>query len=329
MLEVRGLCKSFGGVTAVSDVNLSVDQGRIVSLIGPNGAGKTTLFAMVAGFLKPDSGTVRFQGKDVTRLKPHLICERGMVRTFRVTQPFATLSTLENIMVGAYLDTANRKQAAVRAKTVAERVGMGALLEQPAEGLTVAGRKRLELARALATEPRLLLLDEVMAGLNPSEIDDTVEVIIGIRDSGITIFLIEHVMKAVVSLSDYTYVLNDGVLIAEGTPSAIAGNPDVVEAYLGHGVGRQKTEPQDPGEVRSADARFSGKLRQASAPPWSWARDGAWVSWTAIRSAAPMAARGRWLIRVRFIRKNKGNCPGAGAMVMRCGDARTEFQGSP
>ena len=236
MLEVQGLSKLFGGVTAVNNVSLSVDEGQIVSLVGPNGAGKTTLFAMVAGFLKPDAGTVHFEGQDITGLKPHRICARGMVRTFQVTQPFATLSTLENIMVGAYRNTADRRSASARATAVANRVGMGAMLEQPAEGLTVAGRKRLELARALATEPRLLLLDEVIAGLNPAEIDEIVEVIKGIRDSGVTIFLIEHVMKAVMSLSDYTYVLNDGVLIAEGTPSEIASNPDVVEAYLGHGA---------------------------------------------------------------------------------------------
>jgi branched-chain amino acid transport system ATP-binding protein len=242
MLEVRGIAKTFGGVSAVSGVDMSVDEGKIVSLIGPNGAGKTTLFAIVAGFLKPDGGTVHFQGQDITGLKPHRICELGMVRTFQVTQPFATLSTLENIMVGAYHGTADRHDAMLRARAVAERIGMAALLEQPAEGLTVAGRKRLELARALATEPRLLLLDEVMAGLNPTEIDEIVKIIKGIRDSGVTIFLIEHVMKVVMNLSDHTYVLNDGVLIAEGTPTAIAGHPDVVEAYLGHGAAERMAD---------------------------------------------------------------------------------------
>ncbi len=254
MLEVRGLSKLFGGVTAVNDVSLSVDDGRIVSLVGPNGAGKTTLFAMVAGFLKPDGGSVHFEGQDITGLKPHRICARGMVRTFQITQPFATLSTLENIMVGAYRNTADPGEASARATAVAERVGMGAMLQQSAEGLTVAGRKRLELARALATEPRLLLLDEVIAGLNPAEIDEIVEVIKGIRDSGVTIFLIEHVMKAVMSLSDYTYVLNDGVLIAEGTPSEIARNPDVVEAYLGHGAAeRMIGQNAAPAQAQGSD----------------------------------------------------------------------------
>ena len=189
MLEVQDLTKTFGGVTAVNTVNLSVDEGQIVSLVGPNGAGKTTLFAMVAGFLQPNEGTVLFEEQDITGMKPHLICARGMVRTFQVTQPFATLSTLENIMVGAYRSTSDRNEAAAKATAVANQVGMGALLEQSAEGLTIAGRKRLELARALATQPRLLLLDEVMAGLNPTEIDEIVDVIKGIRDSGVTIFL--------------------------------------------------------------------------------------------------------------------------------------------
>lgn len=236
MLEVQGLNKSFGGLAAVSDVSISVPEGKIVALIGPNGAGKTTLFTMVAGFLKPDSGHVSFLDQDITGLKPHQICDMGIVRTFQVTQPFATLTTLENIMVGAYHQAAKRADAEVIARQVAEQVGMTALLEQEADGLTVAGRKRLELARTLATGPKLMLLDEVMAGLNPKEIDDIVRVIKGIRDSGVTIFLIEHVMKAVMNLSDRAYVLNDGILIAEGSPTEIAADANVIEAYLGHGA---------------------------------------------------------------------------------------------
>jgi len=236
MLEIKGLTKTFGGLTAVSNVNLSVEEGKIISLIGPNGAGKTTLFAMVAGFLKPNGGTVLFENKDITNLKPHSICELGMVRTFQVTQPFAKLTTLENIMVGAYCRTPDRELARERARAVAHQVGMTTALDQPADSLTVSGRKRLELARALATQPRLLLLDEVMAGLNPTEIDEIVDVIKKIRDSGVTIFLIEHVMKAVMNLSDYAYVLNDGVRIADGTPTQIANNSAVIEAYLGQGA---------------------------------------------------------------------------------------------
>tara|TARA_B000000441_G_C21545942_1_gene234408 strand:- start:150 stop:653 length:504 start_codon:yes stop_codon:yes gene_type:complete len=165
-----------------------------------------------------------------------------MVRTFQITQPFAGLTTLQNIMVGAYSNTSDTDLARTKAEEVAEVVGMTSLLNQGADGLTVAGRKRLELARALATDPKLLLLDEVMAGLNPTEIDDIVKVIKGIRDRGVTIFLIEHVMKAVMNLSDRTYVLNDGKLIASGTPSSVAENPQVIEAYLGHGAAEAMAE---------------------------------------------------------------------------------------
>ncbi len=236
MLKVEQVSKSFGGLKAVSDVSLEVPEGKIVSLIGPNGAGKTTLFAMVAGFLKPNSGKILLQGESLVGLKPHKICELGMVRTFQITQPFAKLSIRENIMVGAYHHTDNPQKASEHAEAIAQRVGMRMSLDAPADDLTVAGRKRLELARALATQPKLLLLDEVMAGLNPSEVEEILTTIRSIRDAGVTIFLIEHVMQAVMSLSDYTYVLNNGELIAAGVPREVASNPHVVEAYLGHGA---------------------------------------------------------------------------------------------
>ncbi len=236
MLEVAGLSKAFGGLKAVDEASLKVDAGEIVGLIGPNGAGKTTLFAAIAGFHRPDAGRIAFGGHDITGLPPHKICAAGMVRTFQITQPFAKITVRENIMVGAYLATADRRAAAAKAEAVAAQVGMTDQLDQNGADLTVAGRKRLELARALATGPRLLLLDEVMAGLNPTEISEIVAIIKSIRQSGVTILLIEHVMQAVTSLAERVYVLNQGRMIAEGTPASIAENPLVVEAYLGHGA---------------------------------------------------------------------------------------------
>ena len=236
MLEVSGISKSFGGLKAVDNASLDVQAGEIVALIGPNGAGKTTLFAALAGFHRPDAGRIVFDGRDITGLPPHRISAAGMVRTFQITQPFAKISVRENIMVGAYLRIDDRSEARDRAEAVAAQVGMTGQLDRLGADLTVAGRKRLELARALATGPRLLLLDEVMAGLNPTEITEIVEVIRAIRASGVTILLIEHVMQAVTSLADRAYVLNQGRMIAEGTLAEIASNPAVVEAYLGHGA---------------------------------------------------------------------------------------------
>ncbi|KAF0137282.1 MAG: branched-chain amino acid transport system ATP-binding protein [Xanthobacteraceae bacterium] len=235
MLEVEGVTKRFGGLVAVSDLSMTVPEGRITGLIGPNGAGKTTLFTLISGFQTPTAGRVRFEGDDITGHTPESLAVRGIARTFQIVQPFAGLSVVENIAVGAYLRHFHRADALAKATEVAAMVGL-ADLDRPASALTVAGRKRLELARALATEPRLLLLDEVLAGLNPSEIRDIIPVIRAIRDAGVTILMIEHVMQAVMSLCDHVHVLANGSLIAAGTPAEVVGNPAVVEAYLGHGA---------------------------------------------------------------------------------------------
>jgi branched-chain amino acid transport system ATP-binding protein len=236
MLEVQGVTKRFGGLVAVNDVSMTVAAGRISGLIGPNGAGKTTLFTMIAGFERPTSGRILFEGTDITGQKPEVLAALGIARTFQIVQPFAGLSVAENIAVGAYLRTGARAEAMARAHEVAAAVGLGAELDKPAASLTVAGRKRLELARALATGPRLLLLDEVLAGLNPSEIRDMLPVIRGLREKGITILMIEHVMQAVMSLCETLHVIANGRTIAAGTPDEVVGNPHVVEAYLGQGA---------------------------------------------------------------------------------------------
>jgi branched-chain amino acid transport system ATP-binding protein len=239
LLRVDNVSKRFGGLLAVDQASFEAPAGRITALIGPNGAGKTTLFAIIAGFLRPTTGRVVYDGADITGLPPHRLARRGIARTFQIVQPFAGLTVRENIAVGAHLHRAARADALAAAAAVARAVDLDAQLDKPAAALTVAGRKRLELARALAIEPKLLLLDEVLAGLNPSEVRDMVPVIRAIAARGVTIVMIEHVMQAVMSLAEHVFVLAEGKVIAQGAPQQIAADPRVVEAYLGHGAAQR------------------------------------------------------------------------------------------
>ena len=232
ILEAKNLSIRFGGVSAVQDFSFNVKPQTISALIGPNGAGKTTVFNLLSGFLRGE-GSIVFDDKDISSLHSHEICRLGMARTFQIVQPFGAQTVRENIAVGAHLRHRARGEALKAAEAVADRVGLAAELDKPADRLTIAGRKRLELARALATQPKLLLLDEVLAGLNPREIADMIPVVRGLRESGITVLMVEHVMQAVMNLADEAWVLSNGRLLAHGTPAQVTSDPAVVEAYLG------------------------------------------------------------------------------------------------
>ncbi len=233
LLEVRGLSKRFGGLQAVGGLDLAMAEGEMLGLIGPNGAGKTTVFNLLSGFLVPDAGEIRFSARRLEGLKPHAICRLGLARTFQIVRPFARLSVLDNVKVAALARHHAMAEALAAARAVLERVGLDGRAAEIAARLTLADRKRLELARALATEPTLLLLDEVMAGLNATEIDAMVRLIGAINAEGISVLLIEHNMRAVMSLSHRVIVLSFGEKIAEGTPPAVAADRRVIEAYLG------------------------------------------------------------------------------------------------
>jgi branched-chain amino acid transport system ATP-binding protein len=235
-LEVFSVSKSFRGLRAISNVSLGLEPGEILGLIGPNGAGKTTLFNLITGFFKPDSGRIAFMGRDLTTMSPHEICKLGITRTFQIVKPFSHLSTLENVAVGCYNRIAHIDEVEESAWEILRFVGLDKKALAPASSLTTPDRKRLEMARALGTRPMLLLLDEVMAGLNPKEQGDIVALVHKIREKGTAIFIIEHHMRVIMGLSDRIVVLNHGVCIANGEPRAVCEDRNVIEAYLGKGA---------------------------------------------------------------------------------------------
>jgi len=233
ILKVENLTKEFGGLRAVDTLSLAIEKGQILGLIGPNGAGKSTAFNCIAGVYSPTGGNIFFDGKPANGLKPWNLCKKGLARTFQIVKPFASKSVLYNVMVGSFAKTNKRHLAREKALEVLESLNFADKKDVRAGNLTIADRKRMEIARALATEPQLLLLDEVMAGLRPSEVDDMVEILKSLRDNGMTIFVIEHIMRAIMALSDRIVVIQFGKKIAEGTPTEIANNENVIKAYLG------------------------------------------------------------------------------------------------
>ncbi len=233
LIEARDITKAFGSFRAVDGVNVAVEAGTILGLIGPNGAGKSTLFNCLTGDISPTSGAVLIEGQDVTRLPPEERARRGLARTFQVPQTFAHMTVLENVMIGAFLHTGRTKEAAANARAVIEDVGLGAVADAPARSLGTPGRKRLEIARALATRPKVLLLDEAMAGLTPAEVQRAITLIRAIHAGGVTLVIVEHIMEVILSLADRVVVLHQGREIAQGTPAEVTGHPAVIEAYLG------------------------------------------------------------------------------------------------
>lgn len=236
LLEGEGVSKNFGGLLAVSEVDFHVDEGEILGLIGPNGAGKTTLFNLISAALKPSAGKIRYKGRDVTGMPRHKICRLGVARTFQTVKIFGDLTALENVMVGSLFGTGAKLKASDaerKAEEALDFVGMLDMRDAVAGDLTLAQQKRLELARAVATDPELLLLDEIMAGLTPTEVSEAMADVVKLRSRGITIVMIEHVMQAMMSISDRIVVLDHGRKIAEGTPQEVASNEQVIEVYLG------------------------------------------------------------------------------------------------
>jgi branched-chain amino acid transport system ATP-binding protein len=237
LLEITNISKNFGGLTAVDQVSISIEKGQIYGLIGPNGAGKSTLFNCVAGAYKPTSGAIVYNGEDITGWKPWNICRKRIARTFQIAKPFQTKTVLYNVMVGAYIRTANPSEAEDRAMEALKRFKLGGKVNMPAKNLSIPDRKRLEIARAMATEPELFLMDESMAGLRPNEVDETLDELRKIRESGVTIFMIEHIMRAIMSVSDKITVIQFGRKIMDGAPHEVASDERVIKAYLGESYG--------------------------------------------------------------------------------------------
>ena len=233
ILEIKNLIKDFGGLRAVDTLSLSIKEGEILGLIGPNGAGKSTAFNCIAGVYPPTKGEIYFAGEKINRIKPWNLCKKGLARTFQIVKPFSSKTVLYNVMVGSFATTDKTSVAEEKALSVLELLQFEDKKDERAGNLTIAERKRLEIARALATEPKLLLFDEVMAGLRPAEVDEMVQIIQNLRDQGITIFVIEHIMRAIMALSDRVVVIHFGRKIAEGSPQEVASDENVIKAYLG------------------------------------------------------------------------------------------------
>ena len=233
VLVVRNLNKRFGGLRAVDDVSFSVRENETLALIGPNGAGKTTAFNLIMGFHRPDSGSVSAFGRELVGRRPHEVCAHGLARTFQVAKPFGGMTVLDNVMTGAFLRNRNPGVARSKAREAIDFVGLSARENTAARDLTTIDQRRLEMARALATQPRLLLLDEVMAGLNPAEIDQAVGLVGKLSSRGLTIVIVEHLMRAIMAVAKHIVVLDHGQKIAEGSPKEIVENPEVIRAYLG------------------------------------------------------------------------------------------------